>query len=276
MAVLLFWNVRGSHIADSLASICQDHEVDVLMLAELEANAIEMLGRLNSTKDAPYWELRSPVVSRVRCFTRYPIASITPLFDDGRVSIRNLSPPIGASVLIVAVHMPSKLQSDDQDQHYRIRRLRGDIEEAERQVGHRNTVVIGDLNANPFEDAMVAADGLHGVMDKRIAERPPRSVQGKDWSFFCNPMWSRMGDESKGPPGTHYYARGGLVSYFWNTFDQVLLRPELLRYYAEDSVAVISWIDGRDLLPANQTARDAPDHLPILVRLSIETERHDG
>jgi hypothetical protein len=42
---------------------------------------------------------------------------------------------------------------------------------AEDSVGHEKTLVIGDLNMNPFEDGMVAASGMHAVMDRTIALR---------------------------------------------------------------------------------------------------------
>src|ERR1700739_1723574 len=123
MAVLLFWNVRGSEVAEPVAILCRQYGVDVLMLAEQGANTAQMLRRLNTGEGAPYWELRSPVKSQIRFWTRYPVTSITPVFDDGRVSIRHLRAPVGAPMLIAAVHMPSKLHMDDQDQYYRMRRL---------------------------------------------------------------------------------------------------------------------------------------------------------
>ncbi len=70
----------------------------------------------------------------------------------------------------------------------------------ETHLGHRNTVVIGDLNVNPFEDALTAADGLQGVMDRAVAARPARTVQGHAWDYFYNPMWSRLGDDSRVRP----------------------------------------------------------------------------
>lgn len=275
MAVLLFWNVGERDAASAIAALCREHDVDVLILAEASMRMVELMRHLNRGDGAPFWEF-NPVPSRVRLVTRYPSSCLQQVFDDGQVSIRNLRPPIGAEVLIVAAHLPSKLHSDDQDQYYRIRRLRTDIEAAETRVGHRNSIVIGDLNLNPFEDAMVAADGLHGMMDKQVAQRAARTVQGRHWDFFYNPMWSRLGDESRGPPGTYYYARGGLVSYFWNTFDQVLLRPSLLPYYDEDSLAIISRVGGREILAPGRAGGSSPDHLPLVVKLSIERERGHG
>jgi Endonuclease/Exonuclease/phosphatase family len=275
LAVLLFWNVRRSPVEVMLAQICAEHDVDIVILAEAEMRTVQLLDQFNGHGGAPFWEFR-PVPSRLRLLTRYPPSCISVVFDDGHVSMRNFRPSAGAELLIVAAHLPSKLHSDDQDQYYRIRQLREHIARAEGQVGHRNSIVIGDLNANPFEEAMVAADGLHGVMDKITAQRPSRTVNGREWDFFYNPMWSRLGDESKGPPGTYYYARGSLVSYFWNTFDQVLLRPSLIPYYDAEGLAIVTHIGGKQILNPGRAGKDAPDHLPLVVRLSVEMERSNG
>jgi Endonuclease/Exonuclease/phosphatase family len=213
MAVLMFWNLGRTDAGEAVATVCREHAPDIVILAEAPVCTAELLRHLNADDAAPFWEFR-PVPSKITVFTRYPRGCIRQVFDDGRVSIRNLRPPIGAELLIVAVHLPSKLRADDGEQYYRVRQLRADVEAAEAQVGHRNTIIIGDLNANPFEDCLAAADGLHGVMDRQVALRQSRTVQGRAWSVFYNPMWSRMGDASVGPPGTYYYARGGLVTCF--------------------------------------------------------------
>ena len=64
-------------------------------------------------------------------------------------------------------------------------------------------------------------------------------VQGKAYPFFYNPMWSRFGDGNPGPPGTFYHRRSEHHVYFWNMFDQVLIRPSLLhRFDLEDPLII--------------------------------------
>ena len=48
---------------------------------------------------------------------------------------------------------------------------------------------------NPFEGPMIGADMLHGIMDKSIAKAERRTVMGREYQYFYNPMWSRMGDD---------------------------------------------------------------------------------
>jgi len=232
MTVLMFWNIGRRENGTAIGQLCRKYDVDILLLAESAMASTSLVTEINvaAGSSRTYWELPH-LGSRVRAFTRYAPGFVETAFDDGHVKMLELRPPIGVPLLIVAAHLPSKLWADSQKQSYRVRRLRQDIETQEAQRGHKNTVVIGDLNLNQFEDALTAADGLHGVIDKTVATRPPRTVDGQAWGYFYNPMWSRMGDDSVGPSGTYWRAGSDLVTHFWNTFDQVLLRPSLLPYY---------------------------------------------
>jgi hypothetical protein len=124
---------------------------------------------------------------------------------------------------------------------------------------------------NPFESGLVSANGLNAVMDRSVAARGERTVQGTVHPFFYNPMWSRFGDGSPGPSGTYYRDSGEHVTFFWNMFDQVLLRPELLaRFRSEDLEILDSDGDASLLTPKGRPSRTkASDHLPVLFRLSL-------
>jgi hypothetical protein len=54
--------------------------------------------------------------------------------SDGRISIYQISPPIG--VLLVALHLPSKLYGTEDDQTYRATRVIQTIREAEEKMEH--------------------------------------------------------------------------------------------------------------------------------------------
>jgi len=84
-------------------------------------------------------------------------------------------------------------------------------------------------------------------------------------------MWSGLGDESTGPPGTCYYDTGRYINYYWHTFDQVLIRPELLDYFRYDKFNVLTKINGRSLLSKNGMPDDklASDHLPLVFEINL-------
>ena len=278
MTVLMFWNVGRRDNAHAIGELCREYDVDIVLLAEAETPSARLTSEINEAigLGRTVRELPRPVKSRIRALTRYDSGFVTPRFDDGRVKMLELRQPIGLPLLIVAVHLPSKLWTNDDDQRYRVRQLRSDIAAQEAQIGHKNTVIIGDLNANPFEDALTAADGLHAVMDKQVALRPPRTVQGRDWDYFYNPMWSRLGDESVGPPGTCWRAGSSLVNHFWNTFDQVLLRPGLLPCYDPARLVIPDQVGGRPILRPSEGSPALSDHLPVVIDLAIEKETSLG
>lgn len=176
--------------------------------------------------------------------------------------------PLGSEFLVVAVHLPSKLHKKTEDQVLAATRLARQIQDAEERVGHTRTVLIGDLNMNPFEVGMVGSEGLHAVSDRRVVEAVERVVQEERRMFFYNPMWGALGDADNTPPGTYFYNSGTEVNFFWNAFDQVLIRPSLLPFFRR--VTVIQAINGMSLLTdsgrPNQAAHS--DHLPILADLS--------
>jgi hypothetical protein len=274
---ILFWNVANQPDASAIGWLCRERDIDILLLVEAgDASAI-LATKINDASGLrqSYWELPR-AGSRVRALTRYTPGALVPSFDDGHVRILHLEPTIGVPLLLVVVHLPSKLHARDADQSYRVRQLRQDIEREEAKAGHQNTLVIGDLNLDPFEDALTAADGLHAVMDKAVAMRSPRTVRGKAWDYFYNPMWSRLGDESVGPPGTYWHSGSGLVTRFWHTFDQVLLRPSLLPLFGPGHLSVLDHVEDAAILPRDSRDGGLSDHLPIVVEISIERGTIDG
>jgi hypothetical protein len=268
MTNFLFWNVGQKSIADEIALACHENDVDVLILAECPLPPVLLLLKLNVGASQVYIAPfnASP---RLAFFIRYPNSSFRPLLDEGGVAIRQIQPPVGVEVLLVALHLPSKLHRSATEQTLFAVRVADFIRDAEARAGHSNSLVIGDLNMDPYEDGMTAAVGFHGVMDKSIALQLARTVDGEKRNFFYNPMWNRLGDETSGPPGT-YYRRGGQISHFWHTFDQVLLRPSLLAYYSSSALRVLTRIGNRDLLASNHIDASVSDHLPVFLGLALE------
>jgi hypothetical protein len=139
----------------------------------------------------------------------------------------------------------------------------------EEKVGHTRTLLVGDLNMNPFDPGVSGAQGFHAVMSRRVAQRGSRTVRGKRYPLFYNPMWGLLGDRSVGPCGTYFLHSSKPNNYFWNMYDQVLLRPALADRLAElrilDSDGENSLLT-RNGLPDKQ---QASDHLPLLFRLDL-------
>ena len=172
------------------------------MFAESKLAPLPLLTALNLRGSRYFSEIPS-AGTRIQFYTRYPLEWIEPRYDDRHASIRLLKHPIGGELLIVAVHLPSKLHQKDEDREFNVRNISDRISDQESRIGHNRTMVIGDFNMDPFENGMIVADGLHAVMDKNIAGIGDRRVGGKRYHLFYNPMWSRLGDDTIGPCGTY-------------------------------------------------------------------------
>ena len=274
MATFLFWNLNRKPLQDHTVALCHEHDVDILILAESDLPPIPLLQALNTEQRSTF---RQPFTTSDRLFflIRYPTDCLKPVRDDGGVAIRRFIPPIGPEILLVAVHLPSKLYRNESDQMSAVTEAARIVTEAEKQVRHTRTVIVGDFNMNPFEPGMVGTTGFQAVMDRRIARRINRTVDRKEYSFFYNPMWSRLGDLSKGPPGTYYYNPSSHVNFFWNTFDQVLIRPDLLDIFSVDQFQVLD-VAGQHSLLSRNGLPNSSDHLPLLFSIEIERRIENG
>lgn len=273
MMNFLFWNINRRPIQALVSGLAREHDVDVLILAECEIGIATLLQELNAGQASKFALTFSPS-DRIRIFTRFPHRSISPILDVGGVSIRRLSAPIGLEIILVAVHLSSKLYQESGDQALTATRLARYIEKIETESGHARTLVVGDLNMNPFEAGVVGAEALHAVMDRQVALKISRIVEGEKRNFFYNPMWGGLGDRAPGPAGTYYRRGSQQINYFWNTYDQVLVRPELLPYFVEQKLEVLTSVEGIPLLDRNGTPNVtfASDHLPIRFSLNVVEE----
>jgi hypothetical protein len=268
----LFWNINKKPLQEAIQLLARERLVDIIILAECEIDDVVLLETLNEGRHPKYGTVPNYALTRrLKIFSLLPFESFRPLRDEGNSMFYLLTPPVGEQVILVAAHLSSKMHQDETEQALNITRLKDLILEVENEIGHTKTIIVGDLNMNPFEAGMVAADTLHGVMTRDIASKVSRRVEGVEKKFFYNPMWGRFGDNTNGPPGSYYYNKGGQMNFFWNIFDQVLIRPELMSNFVDSDLEIISQIEGVPLLSANGLPNKDlfSDHLPLFFTLKI-------
>jgi hypothetical protein len=79
-------------------------------------------------------------------------------------------------------------------------------------------------------------------------------------------MWNLLGDATPGPPGTYYYNNSEPKVYFWNMFDQVLIRPQLVDKFNGQTLAIVQSVGDISFLSESGTPNGdlASDHLPLI------------
>jgi len=272
MPVFLFWNLGRKPLLREVSQFCQQYSVDVLVLAETKFPDVELQHHLKDKTGSVYIAPYNELSSRVKFFFRYPPESIRQVADSYGLSIRELRPPLGKPILLAGVHLSSKLHADREEQTAQARLAVQMIEEAELNLGHERTLVIGDFNMNPFEGGLVDADSFHGVMAQSTAKKGSRQVRQVERKYFYNPMWGKFGDGSSGPPGTYYYRSTKNRAFFWNMFDQAIIRSDLLPSFEKGRLEVLTEINDCQLLGNDKISDEFSDHLPIMIELATELE----
>lgn len=267
MIGIAFWNVyRKNDIDDSVRDLIIEKKCDILILAEYPNDVINLCNDL-SLKNRDFSPVTRIGEGRIKILVDKAL-SVEVISDSAYMTINNFR-YIDKQFMIAAVHLPSQMYgAEDSDQIALAHKLVEDIKEAEKRVGHDNMIVIGDFNANPFDKMCINADCFHAVPVAKEARKKTRTVKSYQYKMFYNPMWNFFGD-LKEPAGTYFHKAGKVSEYFWNIFDQVIFRPQLLDAINRDSIEIVTEINGISLLTKNKIPdkKNFSDHLPIFFRM---------
>jgi hypothetical protein len=183
------------------------------MLAENTLGAADLLCELN-TSEAADFHYNTGLCERIDIFSKFTQTQILPQFESNHITIRHLKPSTTCDLLLVVAHLPSKLRQSSESQAFEITEIARDIIRMEDKIGHKRTVLVGDLNMNPFETGLVTASGFNATMDRKIAEKQKRTVNARSFPFFYNPMWGLLGDASLGHPAAIIAFRVSMLPTF--------------------------------------------------------------
>jgi hypothetical protein len=269
---IVFWNINKENLASHLELLAQEVNPDILFLAESQMSIAQILTALNEQK-ANYFYNSDPICTKILMFSKFHDKYVQPTTSNLRYTVRVIDVPTYPKFNLMSLHFQSKVHWDVHDQAAHSMELNSTINGFETKTGSKMTLVIGDFNMNPFDYGMVQTTGLHSVMSKDVALKKSRIVDGKEYPFFYNPMWSFFGDHGKGNVnGTIYNTLSKPINYFWNIFDQVLIRPDLIPHINEDELEIISQLNKNvSLLKKSNIIDDSiSDHLPISITIKPE------
>jgi endonuclease/exonuclease/phosphatase family metal-dependent hydrolase len=228
----LFWNIDKNPAAyPYLARLVQSRGVDILFVAESPPDVAPLLADLNMLGIGRYRDATRPPF-KVRILTRLPANRFKHRHTNmaGDVGFCTVESASGSEeAILIPVHLPAKWGGKaDAVQVSVALEVARDVSAFEDRRDHRNTVMVGDFNMNPFDPGMTLVTGLHGLMTKTLARLPDREHRGEEYRRFYNPMWSHFGDETAGPAGTYFWDSSSIENTHWAMLDQVLIRSPLI------------------------------------------------
>ena len=256
-----FWNTnKNEKINEYISDIIEEYSIDICILAEYEANIDELkqkIARYGITVE------QAITVGCGRITILKNRKNIQPGFQNKYCSMQI----IDDEYLLVCLHLPSKLYADVLKRGIAISRIVEEIQNYEKKLNIEKTIIVGDINENPYESGCLGANGFHGIPVYKDTMKEYRIIMDESFKMFYNPMWNLLGDFSF-PPGTYYYSGNEVESSFWNVYDQVMIRPCLRERFVDDELKIICATEKRKLIDANKHPdKSISDHLPIVFEI---------
>lgn len=269
---ILFWNTNNKDLINAITELAHLKDIDIIILCEYKMIDSTLLNSLNSGQSV--YEVSDCLgCEKIKIFTKLDLPNLTIVSEAKRWTIRKVNYPSQSPFLLVAAHLISKANDNNNSLFTEFIVFRDAINKAQNDEQLERVVIVGDLNMNPFEEGIIATRGLHATSDKRIALKQKRKVQGNEYEYFYNPMWNFLGDESVGDaPGTYLYEKSEHSRIDWNILDQVLISPSMISSIPNKGIEIITKSTSFSLLRNNGKidSTNYSDHLPI--KFSITTD----
>lgn len=256
---ILFWNTnRNKEINKYVASLVQDNNIDVLVLAEYKDDGKNLCAQLkkdNINLDS----CNTSGCERISVFSNY--VNVEAGFQNKYCSIQIIK----NSYILCCMHLITDLHGNRDDERLEIiQDVMHECRKSEEKINSQDTIIIGDLNEMPYGKGCLNANGLHGLPALDITDDAIRTVNGKAYRKFYNPMWNLMGDFSY-PPGTYFLNQSKLYSPMWYMLDQIIISHDLLPYLNKGSVKIITSCSASDLSDkTGHPDKKISDHFPIM------------
>lgn len=265
MCRIVFWNLKRKDLTNLVCKLASATDADVLILNECIVPIGSTLRALNSEVDRCFFVPKSSSEERFHCFCRNTALDLTEIHRGFRSSYRRLN--LRSKPVVLGLVHGADIRNYDAENRQALAQITAiEIDFVKSEHGHSRLILVGDFNMNPYDRGMNLAAGFNAMMTKACISSGHRTVAGKKYDFYYNPMWSLFGDGSEGPAGT-VYDKSNQGPYGWSMLDQVVVHHSIVDEF--ESVRILSHAGNSSLVDANgrPDSRRASDHLPIIVKL---------
>jgi hypothetical protein len=255
---IVFWNThRNTFINKYLLKLIEEKNIDIVLLSEYVDKPENLINDLY-INGLRYKMGEGISCKKINVIFKNNIKIF--LNDDNANYISLKTERNNLKFQLFALHFPSKLRTGERERNIIAQEMKNDIKK------HKNAVILGDFNSNPFEESIVALSGFNALPTK---EKKKRTVQGKTEKILYNPMWRFLG-EFEDMPGTYFYDNSSDINYYWNLFDQILITQDFIEYFESEKLEIIKKISDINLVKNKKIDNKISDHLPIFLSLKEE------
>lgn len=262
---ILVWNINvNAEMDDVIAESIKEHNVDILVIVEPHPWPNNLLLKINEAENNYYYNY-SRECTHVNIFSRFNQPQLSLIKDYPRTTGWNYKSVMNDSFNIIVTHFCDQFFNEDEDQQVEINKLIKEIEEIEDVSGCLKTILVGDLNIDPYNNLCLHSNYLNALMCRKTVKRL-KTRNGR--KLFYNASWNLLGDRFH-TPGTFYRSTKG--GKRWSVLDQVLLRPELIDQFQVNSIKTLVKINDKQLVSKNDIpiTKIYSDHLPVFFKLNL-------
>lgn len=264
----LFWNTNKNNVDEVIYTIIKEYEPTVVALAEYVNDLDDLVRNIEICTGKNYIVLQK-LACKVHILIHEKLSDhIEHCADHTNYTIKMI--PYNSyndSHIVAFVHLPSKMYGNKEKNRYLLEQITGKVNELDNNKT-RKVIILGDFNLNPYEEAMTYLTGCNAVSSKDIAMRiwrKDKNEKDKFYFYYYNPMWNFLGDKDN-IKGTFYYDKTSDHSRYWNTFDQFVVSPALIKDI--DEIAIIKHVGGIHLENKRGIPdTDISDHYPLYFKL---------
>jgi len=254
---ILFWNLHGNDNVERINHLLIDHDIDVAFFSEFESNSLD-----SCNKSYHVVENKS-LCEKVSVVAKNHI-EVSVKAGGSRYIILSCKLDM-CDYILVGLHLNSNIHSGPEERKSTIRYIVDDIKDVESELNTNNTLVIGDFNCSPFDSEMTQKDTFNCVLYKGIImENDMVKHEKREYKRFYNPMLDYISEKEQ-RYGSYYYSCG-INTLYWYTYDQVILRRELV-----DKLKKVVFCKeiNKSSIVSNQgiPIKGISDHLPLLVEV---------
>lgn len=264
----LFWNINGKNLTNEIVQMIEEHNIGVVILAEagnldwqhllyeLERKGLNFTycNAFNGQEsDIMVFHLKQEQIELMKCARHYSVYKV-----HNKDSVYTM----------FVVHLLSGCFKNESARITRLTRMSQLFEKIEEEIYEEEefrSFVIGDFNLQPFSAGIIGSMSFNATFSMyKAKEDGVRIVDHEKRRFYFNPMWRLMGKNEEAL-GTYYSSSDeGDNSFYWYTWDQVLIRPALIDQFNFDEFSIIDSVGSEHLVTQNQViSRAYSDHLPI-------------
>ena len=258
---VLFWNLKGNDLKSYIEKLITEHEIDVAVFAEYDAIDFHQIE--SDTKNAYRHVIGIGACNKITLLIKSSIA-IKFTHEQSRYIIVNFE-IAGENMIMAGTHLQDRWSTDTATRLITIRRLIQDISNVEERCGSKKTIIIGDFNANPYDDELLLADAFNAVLFKDVIKQSETcKVADNTYRRFYNPILNFISEDTKMYGSFHNTTSAN--SPVWHCLDQVIVSKALC-----DRIININYLKNagkQSLISRIKPNSKISDHLPLLVDFS--------